>query len=209
MADLIYRSTKGSRLTSAEGDGNMSELNRRTGQGWSDMPSPVTILTGASAPTTTAIIGGIVGMQFSADVNQECFSNAHLNHDYIVGSMVYPHIHFTTKGTTSGTVRCGVEWTLARRSDSTGLVVFGATQTLYIEKAITGSDTLKHMICEPADGFGIDGTNLETDSLILFRYFRDAEHVNDTYTEPVIMLVVDVHYQCDKLSTPLRTPPFI
>lgn len=35
------------------------------------------------------------------------------------------------------------------------------------------------------------------------------EEADGNITEPVIMLVVDVHYQCDKLSTPLRTPPFI
>lgn len=208
MSELLTRAEKGSPLTFNEMDANVNELDRRTGTGWSDLPAPVTVLTGASAPTTGTVRNGIIGLQFSPDINQECFANVHINHDYIAGTMVYPHIHWTTNTTSTGTVRFGIEYTLARRDDSVGLRAFGATQTLYIEHPVTSGEQYSHQVSEPADGFGIDGTDLQEDALILCRFFREAEHVNDTYPDPVFMLVVDLHYQCDTLATPLRFPPF-
>jgi hypothetical protein len=187
----------------------MLELDTRTGQGWNDLVQEVTVRSGANSPTPTIFIGGISAYEFSPTTMNECFVNFHMRHDYIAGTMVYPHVHWSSNTTSTGTVRWGVEYTLARRSDSTGLITFGATSTIYIEKVVGSGAQYHHHVNESGTGFGIVGTDLEEDSLILCRVFRDATHINDTYPDPVHLLTVDIHYECNSLSTPLRFPPFV
>ena len=209
MADLSTRSAKGSALTYAELDGNFTEIDRRTGSGWNDLVSDITVRNGAgSAPDLVAFRDGIYAYAMTPDVLNECFANFHIRHDYIPGTMVYPHIHWTSNTTNTGVVRFGVEYTLARRGDSTGLITFGATQTLYIEHNVTSGQQYLHHVSETSDGNGISGTDLEADSMILCRIFRDAGHSNDTFPDPAFMLTADIHYECNAQSTPLRTPPF-
>jgi hypothetical protein len=211
LLDLYRRLVKGSALSYEEVDANFEELDRRSGRGWRDNEKEVNIRAGTSSPGSLTIRDGLIAYSFPADTIAECFVNFHINHDYIAGTMIYPHVHWVTPTTSTGTVRWGVEYTLARRADDTGLTHFGPTQTLYIENTITdGADAqYKHMVNESADGGGIDGTDLKVDCLVMCRFFRDAAHVNDTYPDPVGLLTVDIHYECDIFATPLRGPPFL
>lgn len=208
MTALVYRDTKGSRLTSAEGDANMRELNTRTAQGWNDLVQDVTVRTGSNAPSPTVFIGGISAYEFSPSTMNECFVNFHMRHDYIAGTMIYPHIHWSHIVDSTGVVRWGFEYSLARRNDSTGTITFGTPSTLYLEHTISASTTFQHYVTEGADGTGIAGTDLQEDALVICRVFRDATHINDTYPDPIHLLTVDIHYECNTLSTPLRAPPF-
>jgi len=140
----------------------------------------------------------------------ECFANFHMGHDYIPGSMVYPHVHWSPNTTASGVVRWGIEYTWARRHDSTGQTHFPATNTLYIDVDIeAGGHQYGHMVNESPDGFGIPGDTIEVDSIIMCRFFRDATHVNDTFPDSAFLLSVDIHYQSLVKTTPSRFPPFI
>lgn len=208
MTALITRASKGSQLTWDDVDGNWDDLQTRTGQGWNDLVQDVLVRSGANSPSPTVFIGGITAYEFSPTTMNECFVNFHMRHDYIDGTMVYPHVHWSHNTDSAGVVRWGFEYTMARRNDSTGVVTFGATQTLYIEHTVTLGETYQHHVNEAADGLGIDGTILEPDALILCRVFRDATSPNDTYPDPIHLLTVDIHYECHTLATPLRTPPF-
>lgn len=215
MTALTTRTGKGIPLTYGELDGNWTELETRTGPGWNDLVQDVTINPLGSAPGLDTIRNGIIGYSFPAGTVAECYANFHMPHDYIAGTMVYPHVHWTANTASTGTVRWGVEYTLARRSDyaggggNTGTIAFGATQTIYIEHSVTSGEQYVHQVNEAADGAGIDGTQLQEDALILCRFFRDATHVNDTFPDPVFLLTVDIHYECNSLATPLRFPPFV
>jgi hypothetical protein len=208
MTALLTRAAKGSALTYTEFDGNIDEIELRTGQGWNDLVQDVTVRSGSNAPSPTIFIGGISAYEFSPTTMNECFVNFHMRHDYIAGTMVYPHVHWSHNTDVTGVVRWGFEYTLARRNDSTGLITFGATSTLYIEHTVTAGEVYQHHVNESADGLGIAGTALQEDALILCRVFRDAAHANDTYPDPIHLLTVDIHYECNTLSTPLRVPPF-
>lgn len=213
---IVYRSVKGSDLTPTEVDGNFTDLAGRTQAGWNDLVSEVVVKSGANAPSLATFRDGITAYAFSASAMNECFANFHIIHDYTATGgdvsypgMVYPHVHFGVNTTSTGVVRWGVEYTLARRYDSTGTRTFGATSTLYIEYTIGSGMQYAHIVAEAATGSGIaNGGILETDSLILTRFFRDAEHVNDTYPDDVYLLTVDIHYPCDHSQTPSRFPPF-
>lgn len=216
MTDLVTRTGKGSALTYGEMDGNWTELETRTGSGWNDLVADVQVRGGLYQPEFKNFRDGIWAYAFSPTTMNECYAAFHVRHDYIAGTMVYPHVHWSVNTTSTGTVRWGVEYTLARRSDygadgsgtNTGTIAFGATQTLYLDHNIAANEQYEHHVNEAADGAGIPGTQLQEDALILCRFFRDAEHVNDTFPDDIFLLTVDIHYQCNSLATPLRYAPF-
>lgn len=214
---IVYRTVQGYPLTYTQLDGNFSDLNTRTQAGWNDLVQEVTVNAGAgNAPTLNLFRSGLYAYEFDASALNEVYANFHINHDYtatggdtLYPGMVYPHVHWSVNTTSTGVVRWGVEYTMARRNDSTGVITFGATSTLYIEVNITTSSQYVHIVSEAASGAGIpNGGILETDALILCRFFRDAAHPNDTFPDPVYLLSVDIHYPCDHAQTPSRFPPF-
>lgn len=215
---ITLRNVKGSALTYSEADNNFTELDERTKAGWADLVQQVIVQTGApNAPTINNFRNGLYFYAFAPSATNEVYVSFHLNHDYAatggdVGyeGMVYPHVHWSTNTTSTGVIRWGIEWTAARRDDSTGTTTFGATSTIYIEHTVTAGDQYRHQVNESATGSGIpNGGILEPDALILCRYFRDATHPNDTYPDDVYLLTVDLHYPCERQQTPLRVPPFI
>lgn len=214
---IVLRADKGASLTHTELDGNFQDLDSRTQAGWNDLVAQVIVNSGSpNAPTINNYRNGLYFFGFAPSAVNECFVSFHLNHDYDPDGgdtgypgMVYPHVHWSPNTTSTGTVRWGVEYTSARRQDSTGTVTFGATNTLYIEHTISTNSQYMHIVNEPVTGSGIpNGSILETDSLILCRFFRDATHPNDTFPDDVFLLTVDVHYPAFQTQTPNRTPPF-
>ena len=205
---ITLRSVKGTPLLDAEVDENFNDLTNRI-EGWNDLVQDVVVRSGtANAPSVNPYRDGLYAYAFDAASMGECFANFHFGHDYVPGSMVYPHVHWSPNTTSIGVVRWGVEYTWARRHDSTGQTVFPATQTLYIETTIDVDHQYQHMVNESPDGSGIPGSTMEVDSIIMCRFFRDAGHINDTFPDPVFLLSVDIHYQSLVKTTPLRFPPF-
>lgn len=215
---ITLRNAKGAPLTHSELDGNFSDLNTRTQAGWADLVQQVIVNSGApNAPQIQSYRNGLYYYAFAPSATNEVYVCFHINHDYTatggdVGypGMVYPHIHWSPNTTSTGVVRFGVEYTCARRSDSTGTTAFGATSTLYINQTVNTGDQYRHIVSEPATGSGIpNGGILETDSVILCRFFRDATDPADTFPDDVFLLTVDIHYPCDHAQTPSRFPPFV
>lgn len=205
---ITTRSGKGSELTWNELDGNFTDLESRV-TGWNDLVQAVIIRPGApAAPSLGVFRDGIYAYQFAPDDINECFANFHLGHDYVPGTMVYPHVHWSPHTTSIGNVRWAFEYTWARRADSTGQISFPATETLYIESGVAVPSQYMHKVNESGEGFGIPGSTMEVDALLLCRIFRDGTHPNDTFPDAVNLLTVDIHYQSDTKTTPLRTPPF-
>jgi len=206
---ITTRAGKGSELSYSELDGNFTDLVGRV-EGWNDLVQDVVVRAGtANAPAVNPYRDGLYAYAFDPDSVNECFTNFHFGHDYIPGSMVYPHVHWSPNTTSTGVVRWGVEYTWARRHDSTGQTAFPASQTLYIETSIDNNHQYQHMVNESADGLGIPGSTMEVDSIIMCRFFRDGSHVNDTFPDPVFLLSVDIHYQSLVKTTPSRFPPFV
>lgn len=206
---ITTRAAKGSELSHPELDGNFTDLVNRL-EGWNDLVQDVHVRSTTSpAPTFNPFRGNMYAYSFDADAMNECFCNFHLGHDYIPATMVYPHVHWSPNTTSTGTVRWGVEYTWARRHDSTGQIVFPESQTIYIETTISDNKQYTHMVNESADGAGIAGSTMEVDAIIMCRFFRDATHANDTFPDAVFLLSVDIHYQSLVKTTPLRVPPFV
>jgi hypothetical protein len=135
---------------------------------------------------------------------QEVWVNFHIKHDIAPGTLLYPHVHWSTTGTNTGVARWGFEYTVAKGHQQQA---FPATTTVYVEQAFTGQ-ARTHMIAEVSLANAIPATNIEVDSLVLMRIFRDAAHANDTLTDPAFLFMVDLHYQKQYLGTKNRSPNF-
>lgn len=205
MNPLLTAQAKGSSLTPAEADEIVNTLQERTGPGWRDMISEINPRGGGTAPSLNLYRDGIYLFEFSADQLNDVFANFHIDHDYKIGSMLYPHLHFTTTSTASGVVRLGFEYTVAKGHQQ---MKFPATTTLYLNVTVPANSDHLHFVAEVPEGGGIPGTNVEVDAVILMRIFRDAANVADTFPGTIFAILADCHYECDRYATPNRAPNF-
>lgn len=203
---IIYRNVQGTPLTYDQVDGNFADLAERTALGWRDNIVELTVDSSQpNAPTLNPFIGGTKAWTFFPNETTEAHSAWHIDHDYAMGTSLYFHVHWATASSAIGTVRWGFEYTIAQGHQQQA---FPATSTVYIEQATTGTPYL-HMIAELSNANAIPGTGLEPDTVIKVRVFRDGTHPNDTLNANVFGLFLDMHYQADRASTPLKSPPFV
>lgn len=201
---ITTRVGKGNELTYSELDGNFTDLDTRTALGWRDNVIEMTVRSGPTEPQMTQFRENIYLLAFPVEGLREVFGNFHVDHDYALGTSLYPHIHWTTDGSLVGTVRWGIEWTVAKGHQQ---MAFGATTTVYVEQTTTGTPYM-HYIAETSLANAIPGTNIEPDTFILMRVFRDVDSANDTYDDQVFGLALDLHYQADRATTPNKAPNF-
>jgi len=173
--------------------------------GWKDMTANMSSGrgTGASAPSWAAFRGNIEALEFSAGTMNEVFITFHPNHDIIEGENFYPHIHWSPNGTGTGTVRWGIEYSIAKGFDQEA---FPEPTTIYVEHEITTNSQYRHLISEVTDAQAIPMP--EVDSLVLLRIFRDAAHANDDFASTVFGLTADLHYRSGKFNTVGKRPDF-
>lgn len=205
---ITTRSGKGSPLTYAEMDANLSQFDTKTADGWADIVSELYTRTSPQAAGVNLFRDGIYLYEFDVDGLREVFANFHIPHAWKASTMVYPHMHFSVNTNSSGVVRWNFEYTGARRHDSGSSTIFGATQTISVDFTIDANSAHEHFVCEaPQDG-GIAGTNLEVDAMILMRVYRDPTHPNDTFPDSVFGITADCHIEVDRAATPNRAPNF-
>ena len=175
--------------------------------GWNDYLAPgIQLETGSpsTAPVLRQLRDGIMMYAFDPIQMNQAWSSIHILHDYIPGTNLFPHIHWTCNNASpSGTVRWGIEYTLAQGYD---LGAFGATQTIILEPSV--GNQYSHHITETLDIDSIDGSNIDHDTVVLFRIFRDGLHANDTFADDAFLLYMDFHYQSDGSLTIERNAPF-
>ena len=174
-------------------------------EGWDDLTSDLSggKTAGANVPAWAVFRDGIYSYAFSATLMKEVWITFHVKHDYKVGSNGYVHIHWAPTTTSTGVVRWGFEYSVAKGHDQEA---FPASTTVYVNHTISVDKQYQHIISEIADVDAFD--LLETDSLILCRVFRDAANAADTFPDVVSAFTADIHYQADKQFTPNKSPPF-
>jgi hypothetical protein len=128
----------------------------------------------------------------------------HIDHDYAMGTNLYPHIHWSVNTTDTGTIRWGFEYVVAKGHQQQA---FSAPVTVYVEQASLGVARM-HYVAEFSDAQAISGALVEPDSLIIARVFRDPTHPNDTLNAEAFGLCLDMHYQADRATTPNKFPNF-
>jgi len=162
-------------------------------------------VTGASQPSWSAFRDGIYAYAFSASSMNESWVTFHILHDYKRGTDLFPHVHWSPGTSThTGVVRWGIEYQVAKGHTQEA---FPATTTVYVEQASDGTQYM-HNVAEVTAGAAISGTDIEPDSLVNVRVFRDGAHANDTFTGPAFVFQIDMHYLKERTGTKNKAPNF-
>lgn len=176
--------------------------------GWRDLMGEITVRgAGPNSPDWVVFRDGIHGYGFTKLKLQEVWQSFHLNHDYAKGTPLLMHIHWAPITAATGTVRWGFEYTTAKGHAQNTDSVFPQTTTIYAEETVGEGGQYKHHVSEITELDGI-ALQLEPDTLVLVRAFRDALHVNDTFPDTVVAFQMDAHYQVDRYATERRAPDF-
>lgn len=231
---IVLRSVKGSALTHAEMDQNFIDLRdgvdlmvpRTQGKGlrtdsqgtpsygWHDLlgtvfvPDPQAI----NAPSYELYVGTLYQYQFA--VNDEGQFVFHLPHDYVVGTDIYIHAHWSHNSTdvTGGQVTWGFQVTYAKGHDQASFSI----PVSIVEVQEVSTTRYQHMVCEgPASIVGGSATLLNTnllepDGLIFGKVYLAANTmtVSQGGIPDPFLHTVDIHYQSAVIGTKSRSPDF-
>jgi hypothetical protein len=128
----------------------------------------------------------------------------HIQHDYMPGTPLYPHVHWShINAAPSGDVKWNFEYSVSK-GHSVG--TFGASTT--VSKVQTAAAQYTHHIAEVADGDVIPATNVEADSVVLIRLFRDPSDGADTFADDAYLVAIDLHYKSQMCLTNEKASPF-
>ena len=180
----------------------------------------------AALPDYVAYRGSIYGYRFGTNApnnhEHEAFVEFHIPHDYVPGSDLFLHLHWSQIVVDTGGA-AGVpgvsEWfwdvTYAKGYGTAG----GAADPFIAPITTTctqqGSTTqYGHMICEvqlsatTPSASQLDSDNIEVDGLLLVRFYRDPGSANDTLNQDTFVHYCDVHYQSTNMATKDKNTPF-
>jgi hypothetical protein len=178
--------------------------------GWRDLFGPIEVRGGGSSPEWDVFRNGISAYYWRPTGGaRSAWVNFHIDHDYAVGTKAFPHIHFAVTTTDGGNVRFGIEYTVAKGHQQASGSVFGPTTTVFVQGTVVagGADQFKHFVIETSEADAIPATQLEPDSMILMRVFRDTG-VAGNFAGNVFVFQADLHYQIGKFATPNKAPNF-
>jgi hypothetical protein len=162
---------------------------------WNDINLPSTNLRpGLSPPSFAAVLasGGLYGFTFSATTLEELHGSGEILHGYKEGTDLHCHVHWMPTTTNNGVVRWGLEYAWV---DVNG--VAGAPAIIYFNQAASGTVWQHHLAPLPT----ITGTGRKIGSAFIFRIFRDAANIADTYTGQAYLLQFGIHYEIDTVGS--------
>jgi hypothetical protein len=186
--------------------------------GWKDIVGHIQSDTTASAnkPDFNVYLNGISQYQFTGD-SDEVFVNFHIPHDYVPGTHLYLHVHWSqnvvdTGGPAAapGDVKWQFEVTYAKGHQQMSFVT--PITTFVVQ---TASGVLRqHMVAEvqisdvtPSASM-LASADIEVDGIILARIFRLSGDVADTLNQAPFLHFADIHYQSTGLPTKNKAPNF-
>lgn len=190
------------------------EASPSTTVGWKDLPkSPSTLGANAKDPIESTIDSSFMRALEFTDANsgseKEVYYSLHLNHDYVLGTKVYPHVHWNSGNTTAGSL-IGWVWIYSAVKGHSQQAMNTTGTTIKASTKLSGTPYM-HYVTEVADADAIPPTNLEPDTNIYFKLFRDsagANNTGDNCTTSAWLTFVDAHYLSTDGGTPLKAPPF-
>lgn len=144
---------------------------------------------------------GIFQPQF--DINDDGIANFHINHDIKRGSLMYPHVHWSTDGVDTNPVHWELNYMIADRDDD-NVSVFGSkiTKTLIGTPSGTAFD---HNVTETSDAEA--QTAPAVDAIIIMQIKRVTNGATEN-TDDVFAHFVDFHFQRERFGTISKAPDF-
>jgi hypothetical protein len=174
-------------------------------KGWKDNVAAISAAPGgAAAPTLTNFqsAGSLQRQEYAFALNDYVFiAPFHVNHDISNGNKAYLHVHWTTNGVSTNTVK----WEFhLQRALGHNQAAFGTPAAISVTQAASGTP-YQHMIAEVAIGDAL--TLFEPDELILAT-LRRVTNGGTNNSDTVFGLCVDMHYEADRHTTVNKAPDF-
>ena len=160
--------------------------------------------SGTNNPTWEQYITGFWGLTFGGTALTQVWVDFHMDHDIALGTKVYPHVHWMPLTTNLGTVRWGFQYIIAKGHGQSAFPT--VSDTIYVDHAITENSIYRHMVTEVPEELAILSEEIEPDSVLKFRVFRDG--AVDSYNGKVHAWQADLHYQVARVGTVNRAPNF-
>lgn len=203
---MKYKTIKNTGKEEIEIDGQNSSLKSNNKYVWRDEKASFLIRSIGSkySPDWGVLFGEFEGIIFPASRLTQVWVNYHIDHDIALETKLYPHVHWMPTDDRSGIVRWGFEYTIAKGHGQSAF--FQTTKTVYVNQAIPANSRFKHMIAEVSDADAILSSEIEPDSVVMMRVFRDGG--NDTYARGVHAWQADLHYQVARIGTVNKSPNF-
>lgn len=176
-------------------------------RGWNDYIISGLVLptTGPNPPVISEFRNGLYALGFvDGAIRKETYANIHILHDYKMGTLIYPHIHWShSEAVPAGNVVWGLMFSIARGHN---VQAYPAPTTIYLQQTALAQYT--HHIIEASDAQAIPFVNAEPDSLVKITVFRDPTDVNDTFAGTAFLDFIDLHVETDGFLTQEKTRPF-
>jgi len=181
-------------------------VGAKFGPGWKDMISSMlgAGMPAQNAPTLTNFAPGgwTVRREYAFAVADYCYIQPfHVNHDIKPGGRAYIHMHWTTNGTSTASVKWEFSYSRALGHQQ---AAFSAPTSVSVEQAASGT-AYQHMVAEIADNDAL--TLVEPDELIIITARRVTNGGTDN-SDTVFGLTVDLHYEAEYYATKNKAPNF-
>ncbi len=169
--------------------------------------------TGATKPTLTAYNGVINSWLFG--VSDEAYISYHIPHDYVAGTPIFLHVHWSHIVTTvtGGTVTFKLTSILAKAHNQQP---FQSTPSVGTFTGTASTVKFQQILSEvlysdgTPTGLEIDTADLEPDSVIELTFEVDANNitVSSGGVPDIFVHFVDIHYQSTNIGTKDKVPDF-
>jgi hypothetical protein len=169
--------------------------------------------TGPTKPTLTTYNGAITGWLFG--VGDEAYISYHIPHDYVLGTPIFLHVHWSHNVTvvTGGSVTFKATSIYAKGHDQAAFQSVPAAGTFVGNASVVQYQQILTEVLysdgAPA-GIELDTDLLEPDGVIELTFEVDANNITSSAAVPDIFVhFVDIHYQSTGLiGTKAKAPDF-
>lgn len=175
----------------------VQEANGRVAQRWDDLRAPASVVTTSlTSPPSYSSDGTLL---FSATKTETIFHQFQMPHGWILGSTVYPHVHWAKTSSAAG----NIYWEFGYKLVPVGGIKPGSWSTLASSTpTLTDNNTSGEHLT--TDCGSITPSSLGLSGIIVSYLSRVGGNVADTYGGDVEFLEVDIHYQLDASGSTAR-----
>lgn len=164
------------------------------------------VALGTNAPDLAEVRNGLFLYAFAGTgaVVEQAFFTLHILHGIQQDTTPTFHVHWThNQASPSGDVKWNIDYSLAKGySQST----YAAPTTL--SSAQTAAAQYTHHITDDDDMPLASIAEVEPDSVLIGRIYRNPADEADTFEADAFLIQVDMHYLRNRLGTPERNTPF-